>query len=81
MGLPSLPFPSSLLKLTAARSDFLHNPRDLQRAALPCWFEPAKRLLRQTGAPNENIVQRQLNMAFLNVFYYLKGTYRHIFIP
>ena len=45
LGLPSLPFPSSLLKFTAARSDFLHNPRELQRAALPCWFELAKRLI------------------------------------
>ena len=34
-----------------------------------------------SGAPNENIVQNHLNIAWLNVFYYLKGRYRHIFIP
>ena len=34
-----------------------------------------------TGAPNENIVQKYLNMALLNVFQYLNGRYRHIFIP
>ena len=41
LGLPSLPFLSSLVKPTATRSDFLHNPRKLQRAALASWFEPA----------------------------------------
>ena len=64
-----------------ARSDFLHNPRELQRAALPCWFEPIKRLPLQTEAPNENIVQNYLNITLLNVFYYLNGRYRYIFIP
>ena len=34
-----------------------------------------------SGAPNEDIVQNHLNIALLNVFYYLNGTYRHIFIP
>ena len=34
-----------------------------------------------TGAPNENIVQNHLNIALLNVFQYLNGRYRHIFIP
>ena len=33
-----------------------------------------------TGAPNENIVQNHLNIALLNVFKYLNGRYRHIFI-
>ena len=33
-----------------------------------------------TGAPNENIVQKHLNIALLNVFEYLNGRYRHIFI-
>ena len=33
------------------------------------------------GAPNENIVQNHLNMQLLNVFWYLNGRYRHIFIP
>ena len=33
------------------------------------------------GAPNENIVQNHLNMALSNVFYYLNGRYKHIFIP
>ena len=32
-------------------------------------------------APNENIVQNHLNIALLNVFYYLNGRYKHIFIP
>ena len=32
-------------------------------------------------APNENIVQNHLNIALLNVFYYLNGRYRHIFYP
>ena len=41
LGLPSLPFLSSLVKPTATRSDFLHNPRKLQRAAQASWFEPA----------------------------------------
>ena len=52
-----------------ARSDFLQNPRELQRASLPCWFEPAK-----------NIVQNHLNIALLNVFYYVNGRYKHIFM-
>ena len=34
-----------------------------------------------SGAPNENIVQNHLNIALLNVFQYLNGRYRHIFIP
>ena len=34
------------------------------------------------GAPNENIVQNHLNIiALLNIFKYLNGKYRHIFIP
>ena len=33
------------------------------------------------GAPNENIVQNHLHRALLNVFWYLNGRYRHIFIP
>ena len=33
------------------------------------------------GAPKENIVQNHLNIALLNVFYYLNGRYRHIFNP
>ena len=45
LGLPSLPFPISLLKLTAVRSDFLHNPRELQRAALPLLLCSGTRLL------------------------------------
>ena len=35
----------------------------------------------EPGAPNENIVQNHLNIALLNVFWYLNGRYRHIFIP
>ena len=34
-----------------------------------------------SGAPNENIVQNHLNLALLNVFKFLNGRYRHIFIP
>ena len=34
-----------------------------------------------TGAPNENIVQNHLNIALLNVFWYLNGECGHIFIP
>ena len=34
-----------------------------------------------SGAPNENIVQNHLNIALLNVSWYLKGRYEHIFIP
>ena len=37
--------------------------------------------VQQAGAPNENIVQNHLNIALLNVFYYLNGRYRYIFIP
>ena len=29
------------VKLTATRRDFLHNPRECQLTALPCWIEPA----------------------------------------
>ena len=32
-------------------------------------------------APNEDTVQNHLNIALLNVFWYLNGRYRHIFIP
>ena len=38
-------------------------------------------LFNITGAPNENMVQNHLNIALLNIFYYLNGRYRHIFIP
>ena len=34
-----------------------------------------------SGAPNENIVQKHLNIALLNAFQYFNGRYRHIFIP
>ena len=34
-----------------------------------------------SGAPNENIAQNHLNIALLNVFWYLNSKYRHIFIP
>ena len=34
-----------------------------------------------SGVPNENIVQNLLNIALLNVFWYLNGRYRHTFIP
>ena len=34
-----------------------------------------------SGAPNENVVQNHLNIALLNVFWYLNGRYRYIFIP
>ena len=34
-----------------------------------------------SGAPNDNIVQNRFNVALLNVFQYLNGRYRHIFIP
>ena len=37
--------------------------------------------LQMSGAPNENIVQNHLNIPLLNLFWYLKGRYRHIFIP
>ena len=50
-------FLASSFKLTATRSDFLHHPRELQRAALPyiglshqLKTEPAKRLLLQICA-------------------------------
>ena len=35
----------------------------------------------KSGAPNEDIVQNHLTLALLNVFLYLNGRYRHIFIP
>ena len=34
----------------------------------------------KTGTPNENIVQKHLNTALLNVFQYLNDRQRHIFI-
>ena len=37
-------------------------------------------LLERSGARNENIVQNHLNIALLNVFQYLNGRYRHIFM-
>ena len=36
---------------------------------------------KETGEPKENIVQNHLNIALLNVYQYLNGRYRHIFIP
>ena len=36
---------------------------------------------QNAGAPNQNIVQNNLNIALLNSFWYLNGRYRHIFIP
>ena len=45
--------------------------------ALPLVCEQLKedepRLIRTPGAPNENIVQNRLNIALMNVFYYLNG--------
>ena len=58
LGLPSLSFPSSLVKLTATRNNFVHNPRELQRAALPCWFEPAKQLLLQICAKDNRLPKK-----------------------
>ena len=57
-------------------------------SSLPCGpedFFPSV----SSGAPNENIVENQLNIAFLNVFSYLNdidididiGRFRHNFIP
>ena len=37
--------------------------------------------MQWSGAPNDNKVQNHLNIALLNVFLYLNGRYRHIFIP
>ena len=45
------------------------------------YSEATLRLWHATGAPNENIVQNNWNIVLLNVFYYLNGRYRHIFIP
>ena len=59
LGLPSLSFPSSLVKLTATRNIFLHNPRELQRAALPCWFEPAKQFLLQICAKKQSAAKKK----------------------
>ena len=36
---------------------------------------------QKSEAPNENVVQKHLNIALLNVFWYLNGRFRHIFIP
>ena len=41
----------------------------------------SKVIIKGAGAPNENIVQNRLNIALLNVFYYLNGGFEHIFIP
>ena len=43
--------------------------------------EETLRLWHASGAPNENIVQNNLNIALLNAFWYLNGRNRHIFIP
>ena len=52
---------------------------EVKNAHLKCFSKMAKRELvdarPSTGAPNENIVQKHLNIALLNVFY------SHIFIP
>ena len=39
-----------------------------------------RNIFNKSGAPNENIVKNHLNIALLNVFQYLNGRYRHIFI-
>jgi len=73
LGLPSLPFPSSLVKSTATRSDFLHNPRELQRAALASSFEPAitngpaERLLLQICAKIRR--RRDARMLFCLIYF------------
>ena len=41
----------------------------------------ARQQSHHPGAPNENMVQNHENIALLNVFWYLNGRYRHIFIP
>ena len=45
------------------------------------WTVRGPAATQATGAPNENMVQNHLNIALLNVFQYLNGRYRHIFIP
>ena len=74
LGLPSLPFSSSLVKLAATRNDFLHNPRELQRTSLPCWFEPAKRLLLQIcskkRSPAKKRRGRDALMTFCLIFFF-----------
>ena len=47
-----------------------------------CKHDMLKKVFAEkSGTPNENIVQNHLNMALSNVFWYLNGRYRHIFIP
>ena len=47
------------------------NERKLTVSSTPKYIE----------TPNKNIVQNHLNMALLNLFLYLNGRYRNIFIP
>ena len=42
---------------------------------------PSLAALEYSGAPNEKIIQNHLNIALLNVFYYLNGRYKHILSP
>ena len=48
---------------------------------LRCFLSFNNFKLRITGAPNENIVQNHLNIALLNLFWYLNVRYGQIFIP
>ena len=84
LGLPSLPFPNSLVKLTATRSDFLNNPRELQRVALPYWFEPpvingsAKRLLLQICAiacQKQGAAETSIYMLFCLIYFFAPFPY------
>ena len=74
LGLTSLSFPNSLVKLTATRNIFLHNPRELQRAALPCWFEPAKQFLLQIFAKKQSPAKkrrgRDARMIFCLIYFF-----------
>ena len=73
----------NLSQLTQSKNSFscLSKKDKTAYPAMQCKIHTPATITDRTGAPNENIVQNHLNMALLNVFQYLNGRYRHIFIP
>ena len=75
---------SSVDKIFKYSYDVYSVPNNIRTRYLSCVlfiFVDNNGTFQYSGAPNENIVQNHLNIALLNVFYYLNGRYRHIFYP
>ena len=64
--------------LNASTKERRHRNQNIKRTSTGT--SSSSRKIETPGAPNENIVQNHFNIALLNIFWYLNGRYRHIFM-